>query len=362
MAVTKREIIKTLLARQIPDRVGLAEAFWPHLIENAWQQQGIAPGADLGRRFNLDIRGMTWFGLPEPRPDLRRTLEETAEWEIVRDGWGATVKRWKHKAGTPEHIGFTVASPEIWARDFRDAAVAADVREGRDLARIRGLYAQAMREEEFLTFSSLFVFEELRRIMGDQVMLESLLLEPQWIHDFNTVATRKHIEWYSFLFGEVGLPDGIHIYEDLGYTRAAFASPACHRELILPYHKQLFGFFKDHGLPIIVHTCGDFRPHLDSLVEAGADCIQAMEAKTGMNVVDLARQYRSKLCFMGNIDVRALESGDRHRIRQECLGKLNGMKALRAPYIYMSDHSISPGVRLADYEYMLELFWANCEY
>lgn len=59
--------------------------------------------------------------------------------------------------------------------------------------------------------------------------------------------------------------------------------------------------------------------------------------------------------IIGNIDVRALESGDRDWIREECLGKLNGMKALRAPYVYMSDHSIPPSVKVSDYEYMLEL-------
>jgi uroporphyrinogen-III decarboxylase len=65
---------------------------------------------------------------------------------------------------------------------------------------------------------------------------------------------------------------------------------------------------------------------------------------------------------MGNIDIRALESGNRERIREECLGKLNGMKALRAPYVYMSDHSIPPSVTVSDYEFMLELFWENCRY
>jgi uroporphyrinogen decarboxylase len=164
------------------------------------------------------------------------------------------------------------------------------------------------------------------------------------------------------LFTEVGLPDGIHVYEDLGYTAASFISPACHREMILPYHKKLFSFFKDHGLPIILHTCGDFRPHLPAIVESGVDCIQAMEAKTGMNVVELAKEYKTKLCFMGNLDIRAFESGDRGKIREECMGKLNGMKAIRAPYIFMSDHSIPPSVKLADYEYALELYRANCRY
>lgn len=360
--MTKREIIKTLLAKQLPERVGLNESFWPFIVKNAWQKQGIAPGTDFGKRFNLDLRGISWFGAPAPRPDLVSVVEESDEWIVNRDGWGAAMKTWKRKAGTPEHVAFMVSSPEVWKRDFRDAFVAINVRDHVDLKALKANYQQAMAGEEFITYSSLFVFEDLRRILGDVTMLESFLLEPEWIHDFCSLVTRKYIEYFELLFREVGVPDGLHIYEDLGYTANCFASPICHRELILPYHKKLFSLFKDYHLPIILHTCGDFRPHIESIIESGVDCIQAMEAKTGMNVVKLAEQYKGKLCFMGNIDIRALESGNRDRIKEECLGKLNGMKALRAPYVYMSDHSIPPSVTVSDYEYMLQLFWENCRY
>jgi len=358
----KRDVIKTLLNKQLPDRVGLNESFWPFIMDNAWAAQGVPANCDFIARYNLDIRGVSWFSMPGPRPDLEATIDETDEWVVKRDSWGASMKHWKHRAGTPEHVDFTLTSPEIWQRDFRDAVLAIDVRKHIDLPALRKAYAQAMAGEEFVTFSCLFIFEELRRILGDVFMLESLLLEPEFIHDFNTIFTDKYIEYFQLLFAEVGLPDGAYVYEDLGYTRASFASPQCHREMVLPYHKRLFSLFKDHGLPIIMHTCGDFRPHLPAIVESGVDCIQAMEAKTGMNVVEMAKEYKSKLCFMGNLDIRALESGNRAKIRDEWLGKLNSMKALRAPYIYMSDHSIPPSVKVADYEYALELYRANCRY
>ncbi len=358
----KREIIRTLLARQIPERAGLNESFWPHIIDNAWAADGIAPDTDFVSRFDLDLRSVSWFNMPAPRPDLACEVEESAEWRVTRDGWGATTKQWKHKAGTPEHVGFMLDSPAAWKAEFRDAIDAIAIRDHVNLEALRAEYTTAMAGPEFVVFSSLFVFEELRRIIGDVTMLESLLLEPEWMHDFCTLATRKHMEYFELLFTEVGLPDGMHVYEDLGYTAAPFVSPACHREMIYPYHKNLFSMFKDFKLPVILHSCGDFRPHIECIIESGVDCIQAMEAKTGMSVVTLAEQYGSRLCFMGNIDVRALESGDRDRIKEECLGKLNGMKTLRAPYIYMSDHSIPPTVKLADYEYMLRLFRENCRY
>ena len=41
--MTQREIIKTLLAGEIPDRVGLNEHFWPFIVANGWDEQGTRP-------------------------------------------------------------------------------------------------------------------------------------------------------------------------------------------------------------------------------------------------------------------------------------------------------------------------------
>ena len=360
--MTKREIIKTLLAKECPERVGLNESFWPHIIENAWGEQGVEPETDFDKHFNLDLRSISWFSVPGPREDLKMVVEESDEWIVNRDTWGASIKTWKHKAGTPEHVDFMVSTPEIWKEEFRDALQALDPTAHLNPERFKKRYNEAMAGEEFVTYSGLFVFEELRKVLGDVTMLESLLLEPEWVHDFCTLITDKYLEFFEFVFNNIGLPDGMHMYDDLGYTAAPFVSPACHREMVHPYHKKLFSMFKDYNLPIILHTCGDFRPHIPCIIESGVDCIQAMEAKTGMNVLTLAEQYKDSLCFMGNINIQELESGDRDRIKTECLGKLNGMKKLRAPYVFMSDHSIPPTVKLEDYEYMLELFWENCEY
>ncbi|RDG28642.1 hypothetical protein DV872_25785 [Oceanispirochaeta sp. M1] len=61
-------------------------------------------------------------------------------------------------------------------------------------------------------------------------------------------------------------------------------SPQCQRESIHSFHKKIFSFFKDYKLQVILHSCGDFRPHLPCIIESGINCIQAMEAKTGRNV------------------------------------------------------------------------------
>lgn len=360
---SRRAIISELLAKRCPERMGLHEHFWPYIGENAWYAQGYPKGTDSEHFFDLDIHPLPiWVGAAGPRPDLKAVLEEDAESRLVRSDWGAVTRTWKYKAGTPEHVDFMVTRPDVWYREFREPFRALKPLDGTDFAKLKQALADRRADDRFVTIGGLQVFELMRAIMGDVAMLEAVLLEPDWVQDFCTCMIDHLIATYARIFQEVGLPDGIHIYEDLGYTQAAFVSPSCHCALVLPHHQRLFRFFKDHGLPIIFHTCGDFRPHLPAIVAAGADCIQALEAKTGMDVVALAKEWKDRLCFMGNLDVRAFESGDRRRIASEVVGKIEGMKALRAPYIVMSDHSIPPSVHLDDYRYALDLMRRNCHY
>ena len=350
----KREIIRTLLAKQIPERVGIFEQFWPFICENAWAEQGVPADTDFVARFNLDIQQASWNTVPGPRPDLVKTMEETEEWILSRDAWGAQFRLWKKKSGTPEHVDFAVASPEIWKRDFREAVIALDMHQAFDLEKVKADYRRDMAGEEFVTFATVLVFEDLRRILGDVVMLESLLLEPEWIHDFNQVMSDKYIEGFEILFNEVGKPDGMHLFDDLGYTQAPFASPDCHRELILPYHKKIVRYLKDHGLPVILHTCGDFRPHLPAIIEAGFDCIQPLEARAGCDVRELKPLYGDQITFFGNIDNDVLARGDRAEIREEVTSKVLAAKP-GGGYIWHSDHSVPPTVSFASYRYAVEL-------
>ncbi len=69
-------------------------------------------------------------------------------------------------------------------------------------------------------------------------------------------------------------------------------SPAMYKEIIWPAHKQTFDYATRQGLPVIVHSCGFVEPLVPGLIEAGMDCLQAMEVKAGMDMLRLCKQLR----------------------------------------------------------------------
>jgi uroporphyrinogen decarboxylase len=360
--MNSRGIVTALLNKQIPERMGLFEHFWPETIGQYWAKQGYPEGQSPEERFDYDLRFCPGFGVDsEPFMGQYEVLEETDEWRLTRDGHGAQMKHWKNKSGTPEHVAFEVTTPEVWKR-YKEPLI------GIDRSRIVGLdklaenLASVRAKGKYVIFANLFIFELMRCTIGDENFLPALIEEPEWIRDFCQTYLDFFRNHYDIVFSEVGAPDGFLIYEDFGYNHGLFVSPAMMKELIMPYEAQWVGFLKDHGCQVILHSCGDIRQAVPLAIEAGFDCIQPMEAKAGCNVIEMAKTYGNKIAYMGNIDVVELGKNNRAATEAAIVPKLKAMKELRAPYFFHSDHSIPPEVRLETYEYALELLRANWKY
>ncbi len=360
-AMTSRERIRLLLGGKIPDCMGLYEHFWGETLSQAWPEQGLPQNTAVEDLFGFDIQNAGgWFNT-EPFPGRREVLQESDEWIVARDGRGAALKQWKNKSGTPEHIDFEVATRETWNKYREPLLTFNQERLGNIEDAVKAL-AEIRAKGRFAVYGNLFVFELLRGTLGDENFLPALLLEPEWIRDFCQVYLDHFRTHYEALFRHAGKPDGMFIYEDFGYRNGLFCSPAVMRDLILPFHRQLVGFFKDYGLPVILHSCGDIRKAVPLAIEAGFDCLQPMEAKAGCDVLEFAREYGNRIAYMGNIDIRALETNNPAGVEAEILPKLRELKRLRAPYIFHSDHSIPPTVAYGTYLHALRVFKDNRHY
>jgi len=359
--MTSRDIMTALLKREIPERMGIYEHYWPETIPS-WREQGFPEDADPGTFFDYDLRGVegSWFNTSLIVGFQEEVIEETDEWKVRKDARLATLKYWKNKSGTPEHIAFDITSPEKW-QPYREGLLMLDKRRI-DIAAMREGLAKSQASSKFSFYGNLFIFEILRATLGDLCMLESLLLEPEWIRDFCDVYTKHYITHYDYVFSEAGKPDGMFIYEDMGFRNGLFCSPATLADLIIPFYKQLVGFFHDHGLPVILHTCGDVREAVPLIIESGFDCLQPMEAKAGNDVIEFARQYGNAISYMGNIDVTVLNKNNPKTTREEVERKVKAMREMRMPYMFHSDHSVPPDITFETYSRAVEIFRDNWRY
>ena len=278
---------------------------------------------------------------------------------LVKNGAGAYLKWWKNKSGTPEHMDFTMTSREVWDRDYR-AHVVKDpaARINDDALKATNDAVQRLHDNGawWAFVGNQFLWENMRASLGDMTMYMSLVQDPGWIHDIGRCYTDMYKACWGRLFDNAQLPDGVWIYEDLGYRDRLFASPKVYKDLIFPYFAELVEFCHGYNLPVVLHTCGFTEPALDMIVDAGFDGLHPMEVKAGNDSLRIADGYKDKLCFIGGLDVRILESHDKDLIRRKVIEIVEGMKSRGARYVYASDHSISTNVDYEDFTFAIDVY------
>jgi len=361
-----RTIVDALMRRKKAPRMAIMDNFWGDALTQ-WTRQGYPANdkgepADVVTHFGFDLAGVGgWFDL-FPLKGFSEIVEETDEWKVVRNGAGASLKWWKNKSGTPEHVDFRMTSREVWERDYRPHVLELDRSRIHDPEWHKTTLAQRREQGLWTHYGNLFVWENMRQSMGDVCLYESMALDKEWIHDYNRVYTDFFKNHMRVLLEESGKPDGVWMYEDLGYRDHTFCSPAMFAEMIFPYFREMIEFYHSYDLPVTLHSCGLVEPLLDMIVEAGFDALHPMEVKAGNDPLRIARKYADKLTLIGGLDERVLETHDRARIRAEITRIIQGMKSAGASYIFASDHSISTNVDYQDYLYAVEVFREQCAY
>ena len=141
---------------------------------------------------------------------------------------------------------------------------------------------------------------------------------------------------------------GMYIWGDVAYVRGMLFGAKRWREVFKPHVKALIDLCREHDLMTVYHGCGRACDIFDDMAQIGLDGYNPLEAKAGLDVVELARQYAGRLAFVGNIDVRVLERGDPESIRNEVRYKLQA--ARDGGWVFQSDHSISSNVAPESYE------------
>lgn len=353
MKLSGRERILRTMNRQPVDRYPVFEHFWPD-THKRWLEKGwIKESDDLSNLLGLEIRGGGWLNGVADLDFVPRIIAEDEQTITVLDGNGATLRRHKKHDATPEHVAFSVTDREGWEKSIKPHLLKLDerripfesYREARKGAAERG---------DFFVWTYVGPFEQIHPICGHENMLMGMLEDPEWVAEMAEVLTDFSIRHAEALFAREGEPDGIWLYEDMGYKFKPFMSPEHYRELIQPGHRKLCDWAHGKGKKVIMHSCGFVEPLLEGMVEAGIDCLQAIEVKAGMDLVRIARNFKDRIAFCGGMDIREFYVNDRNRIDQMLESVLRPLVDMGASYIIHSDHSIPPEVDLDTLRYFEE--------
>jgi uroporphyrinogen decarboxylase len=360
----KLERMNKALRHEEPDRVPISDFFWGSFIRRWREDLNLPEDANPYYHYDLD-----WIvTVPNMDPQIRsfETLRENEEEVVVKTGFGAIMrKHFEHPM--PETIGYDTDTIEKLEQFEFDAAEdprryysagdnqIAGVGDGFERNSPPWIETVKKLRPDFPVYGSMIECSEcLTRLIG----LENTML---WIGMYGDrmgeVINRIGQFYLDCLKAELeaadGLLDGMVIWGDVAFKTSTFFSPDYWRTYYRPWVKAMIEECHARDLPVIYHGCGNVKSIFEDFIEMGLDSYNPLEAKAGMDCVDLRRQYGQHFGVCGNSNIQVWETGDKDLIREEVLRKLNAAKG--GGMIFQSDHSVSSSVSGHIYDYIVKL-------
>jgi uroporphyrinogen decarboxylase len=346
------------------DRVPVSDFFWGSFLERWRRELGLPADTDIYRYYDLDWIVTT----PNMDPHIKpfETLRENAEEVVVRTGYEAVIRK-KFADPMPEYVSFETDSLEkMEAFAFDDPAdhrrwfsagdnQIAGVGDGFSrnspawFETVKGLHP------DFPVYGSICEgHEQLWRIIGTENVMMWIGLYPdelarfiERLGTFLVEMTRAQIKAGG------GLLDGMVIWGDVAYVNGMLFSPDFWRAHFKPIVAEQIRVCHQADIPVIYHGCGNATKIFEDFIELGLDSYNPLEAKSGLDVVELRRKYGHRMGFCGNMDVLKWAHAPEEELRRYVVRKLNAAKG--GGYIFQSDHSVPSNVSGERYQMVVEL-------
>lgn len=336
------------------DRIPLMEmGVWPETFER-WQHEGLPKWVtelrhledylQLDRSFNSNWLPINHEFFP---PFEVQVLEETPEFERIRDENGIECRRLKRGRSIPQYVRFSVETEDDYDR-LRSQLDGSDPgRYSEDFD--EDLHWRRQRGEIIgINFRSFFGFH--RNIMGLENWAVTFYDRPEFVR--RMIADR--LQFAKELFARVlatGTVDFVQIWEDMAYKTAPMISPRLVRDFMFDAYGELTAYFREAGVKLImVDSDGRVEELLPLFLEAGIDGVHPCEVAAGSDPL-LLRRICPGCRLIGGLDKRVLATG-----RDGVDSELNRVSPLlrEGGYIPLLDHYVPPDASFATYCYYVE--------
>jgi len=104
-------------------------------------------------------------------------------------------------------------------------------------------------------------------------------------------------------------------------------------ELSKPVHKRAIEWAHARGIVARLHSCGAANPSIPELIEIGLDGLNPLEVKSGMDPVQIKRDYGDGLLLHGGIN--AVLWDDKEGIEAEMRRVVPALKKNRGVHLFV---------------------------
>jgi uroporphyrinogen decarboxylase len=180
------------------------------------------------------------------------------------------------------------------------------------------------------------LYERAWSMRGMENLLMDFLMYPDFVHgllarlaDYNIAQMEKAMEYDI---------DAVYFGDDWGQQSGLIFGYETWMEFIYPQLKRMYGFAREHGKYVMIHSCGDVDELFPDLIEAGLHCFNPFQPEV-MDVDQILPKFRGRLAFHGGLSMqRTLPFGTVGDVERESrhlleLGRDGG-------YIFAPSHAV----------------------
>lgn len=233
------------------------------------------------------------YNMTDPYP-------EYGQHNIV-NGWGISLSWPEGNPGPfPDHDGAHKVLPDITEWREKVKAPGLIFPEAQWETAIKEAEAVDRNEQYVTPMVAPGIFERLHYLMGMEDTMVNFYDEPELMADLIKYITEWELEYAETLCSHLH-PDALFHHDDWGSQISTFISPDMFEEFFLDAYKEVYGYYRAHGVELIVHHSDSYAATLvPFMIDMGIDIWQGVMSTN--NIPELIRKYGGQITFMGGID------------------------------------------------------------
>lgn len=356
-----------------PDRIPLTPGYGRESTLKRWRAEGLPEGADPVEHAYRLSGGTLDFPKPEEHlwvdermiPEFKEEiLEEKEGSRIVRD-WKGNICEIGSEYGVEylrNAIDFVtrrwIKCPVENRGDWKEMEKRYDPDEpSRIPANAAALGKKLEGRQNFMTFHFSGPYWQLREWAGFEGLSMMFIDDPALVEEM-AEFWRDYVLALMKKACEFGVPDMVHISEDMAYKGYSMLSPAMVRRFLMPCWKAWGEFVRSKGIPLYAVDSDGYVGELIPLwIESGLNCCDPMEVAAGNDIVAYRKKYGGDISFRGGFDKREMAKSpaniDREMARLANVTRSGG-------YIPGCDHGVPSDVSWDNFVYYTKRLAETC--
>jgi uroporphyrinogen decarboxylase len=158
------------------------------------------------------------------------------------------------------------------------------------------------------------LWEKAYMLAGMETMMVRFFEEPDFVRevlhrimDFQLGIARHYVK--------LGVKVAF-LGDDLGEQSRPLLSPRLVNEFLLPEYRRLCLFYKEHGVLLRFHSCGNIEAFLDMFMDLEIDLLNPVQA-TANNLENVRARTQGRMTLYGGVSSGILMEGPPERIERE---------------------------------------------